>query len=127
MKFSKSKDNTPTSSRESSLNRLPLDLLNDNGNPNPNTNTVDINSDYSFPNDVNVQGTSDHPLGDTILDTMTHSKAKATSEDIINNISDSSLKTAAEMFLFLNSCPKDFKSWFLFYEDLFQNDPLLLL
>ena len=84
MKFSKSKDNTPTSSRESSLNRLPLDLLNDNGNPNPNTNTADINSDYSFPNDVNVQGTSDHPLGDTILDTMTHSKAKATSEDIIN-------------------------------------------
>ena len=84
MKFSKSKDNTPTSSRESSLNRLPLDLLNDNGNPNPNPNTADINSDYSFPNDVNVQGTSDHPLGDTILDTMTHSKAKATSEDIIN-------------------------------------------
>ena len=46
------------------------------------------------------------------------------SEDINDNITDSSLKTAAEMFLFLNSCPNDFKSWFLFYEDIFQNDPL---
>ena len=42
-------------------------------------------------------------------------------EDIFDNITDTTLKSAAEMFLFLNSCPDDFRYWFLLYSDLFEN------
>ena len=37
------------------------------------------------------------------------------------NRTDSRLRTAAEMFLYLTSCSVDFKPWFRFYTDLFQN------
>ena len=42
-------------------------------------------------------------------------------EDIFNNITDTTLKSAAEMFLFLNSCPDDLRYWYLLYADLFEN------
>ena len=37
----------------------------------------------------------------------------------IDDISDSTLELAAEMFLYLNGCLKPLKSWVLFYQDLF--------
>ena len=59
------------------------------------------------------------------LTAFLQNQLKITSSELIfENMTFWDLQTAAEMFLFLNSCPKDFKSWFLFYEDLFQNDPL---
>ena len=47
-----------------------------------------------------------------------------TSDDVNTGLTDSTLKTAAEMFLYLNSCPDDLRSWFVFYEDLLQKKPL---
>ena len=44
-----------------------------------------------------------------------------TSEEIFPNISESSLKVAGEMFLYLNSCPYHLQYWFKFYADLFKN------
>ena len=41
------------------------------------------------------------------------------SEYINDTLTNEELKTAAEMFLYLNTCPSLFKSWILFYEDLF--------
>ena len=43
------------------------------------------------------------------------------STEILQNITDSSLKVAGEMFLFINSCPYDLQYWFKFYADLFKN------
>ena len=37
------------------------------------------------------------------------------------NVSRETLKTASEMFLYINSCSMSMKPWFLFYKDLFQN------
>ena len=48
------------------------------------------------------------------------------SSSIINNIPKKYLETAAEIFLYLNSCPftaiskRWYKSWFIFYNDLFK-------
>ena len=41
------------------------------------------------------------------------------SEQINDTLTKEELQTAAEMFLYLISCPKLLKSWFMFYEDLF--------
>ena len=43
------------------------------------------------------------------------------SEIIDESLTNEQLKTAAQMFLFLNTCPNTrwFKSWFSFYKDLF--------
>ena len=46
------------------------------------------------------------------------------SGDVDTDVTDSTLKTAAEMFLYLNSCPDDLRSWFLFYEDLLSKKSL---
>ena len=48
------------------------------------------------------------------------------SSDQINDTpTNEELKTAAEMFLYLNTCPDSswFKSWSLFYKDLFLTQP----
>ena len=41
------------------------------------------------------------------------------SEHINDTLTNAELQTAAEMFIYLNTCPSVFKSWFLFYKDLF--------
>ena len=41
----------------------------------------------------------------------------------IDDISDSTLKLAADMFLYLNGCLKPLKSWVLFYQHLFEAPP----
>ena len=48
------------------------------------------------------------------------------SEDISIDmeLTNESLKSAAEMFIYLNSCPGTVKPWILFYDDLFSNTPL---
>ena len=46
------------------------------------------------------------------------------SGDVDTDVTDSTLKTAADMFLYLNSCPDDLRSWFLFYEDLLSKKSL---
>ena len=48
------------------------------------------------------------------------------SEDIFIDmeLTNESLKSAAEMFIYLNSCPETVKPWILFYDDLFSNAPL---
>ena len=46
------------------------------------------------------------------------------SGDVDTDVTDSTLKTAAQMFLYLNSCPDDLRSWFLFYEDLLSKKSL---
>ena len=46
------------------------------------------------------------------------------SGDVNIDVTESTLKTAAEMFLYLNSCPDDLRSWFVFYEDLLQKKPI---
>ena len=43
------------------------------------------------------------------------------SDHNFENMTYSSLKVAAEMFLYLNTCPSHFKPWFLFYKNLFKN------
>ena len=43
------------------------------------------------------------------------------SELILENITTEDLKNGAEMFVYLNYCPGNLKSWFVFYKDLFQN------
>ena len=37
------------------------------------------------------------------------------------NIGRENLKTAAEIYIYLNTCPDSLKPWFLFYQDLFHN------
>ena len=41
----------------------------------------------------------------------------------IDDISDSTLELAAEMFLYLNGCLRPLKSWVLFYQNLFKDQP----
>ena len=41
-------------------------------------------------------------------------------EKIMENMTAENLKKAAEMFLYVNSCPDPLKSWFLFYINLFE-------
>ena len=38
-----------------------------------------------------------------------------------DNITDKNLKQAADIFMHLDTCPGELKSWFLFYKYLFQN------
>ena len=45
------------------------------------------------------------------------------SEQINDAFTKEELKMAGEMFLYLNSCPELFKSWFMFYKDLFLTQP----
>ena len=42
------------------------------------------------------------------------------SEQINDTLTKEELKTAAEMFLYLNTCPTAIKPWIVFYKDLFQ-------
>ena len=42
-------------------------------------------------------------------------------ENIFEILTNNDLKTAAEMFMYLNTCPKLIKPWFVFYNDLFEN------
>ena len=50
-------------------------------------------------------------------------------EEIYENMTESDLKTAAEMFVYLNTCPHTdeskfwFKSWLKFFTDIFQTSP----
>ena len=39
------------------------------------------------------------------------------------NMTTKDLQIAAEMFLYLNSCPEILKPWIVFYKDLFGNQP----
>ena len=49
-------------------------------------------------------------------------------EQIFQNMTDEILKTAAEMYIYLGSCPNPVKPWIYFYKDLFQNEsPDLIL
>ena len=41
-------------------------------------------------------------------------------DQIMENMTAENLKKAAEMFLYVNSCPDPLKSWFLFYINLFE-------
>ena len=41
-------------------------------------------------------------------------------DETMENMTAENLKKAAEMFLYLNSCPDPLKSWFLFYINLFE-------
>ena len=43
-----------------------------------------------------------------------------TNEQIMENMTAENLQKAAEMFLYVNSCPDPLKSWFLFYINLFE-------
>ena len=42
------------------------------------------------------------------------------SEQIIETLTNDELKTAAELFVYLNMCPGTIKPWIKFYKDLFQ-------
>ena len=46
------------------------------------------------------------------------------SEDRLENLTTTDLKNAAEMFIYLNICPKTLKPWLVFYRDLFQTESL---
>ena len=39
-------------------------------------------------------------------------------ESILENMDNTTLKHAADMFIYLNSCPQSIKSWILLYKDL---------
>ena len=39
-------------------------------------------------------------------------------ENILENMDNTTLKHAADMFVYLNSCPQSIKSWILLYKDL---------
>ena len=42
-----------------------------------------------------------------------------TSEQIFENMTETELQPAAEMFIYLTTCSQSVKSWYFFYEDLF--------
>ena len=42
---------------------------------------------------------------------------------VIKNIPKSTLNLAANMFIYINACPDVFQAWFMFYQDLFENQP----
>ena len=42
-------------------------------------------------------------------------------EKILDEMTDSKINTASEMFFFLNSCSEEIRPWQSFYTDLFQN------
>ena len=42
---------------------------------------------------------------------------------ILSSMTDAKLKTAAEMYLYILSCPGRLLPWFMFYSDLFQKKP----
>ena len=46
------------------------------------------------------------------------------SEITIDDMPRSTLQTAGEMYLYLNSCPENLKPWFQLYTDLFQSQTL---
>ena len=59
------------------------------------------------------------------VEAVEHKLKIESSEQIYNTLSNEELKTAAEMFLYLNSCPPDSSStWLFFYENLFLYQPL---
>ena len=82
MKF-KSNPSSLTNSRESSLGRQTSDQTNNDELPNSDNITHNIDNNYELPDSNDIQQTSQHPLGDTLLDTMTHKKSQAKREDII--------------------------------------------
>ena len=82
MKF-KSNQSSATNSRESSLGRQTSDQTNNDELPNSDNITHNIDNNYELPDNNDIQQTSQHPLGDTLLDTMTHKKSQAKREDII--------------------------------------------
>ena len=43
-------------------------------------------------------------------------------ESILENMDNTTLKHAADMFIYLNSCPQSIKSWILLYKDLMSNN-----
>ena len=45
------------------------------------------------------------------------------SEERFQNLTTKDFSNAAKMFLYLNTCPNSLKPWFVFYNDLFQNQP----
>ena len=57
---------------------------------------------------------------DMIDDLAFQLKSNATSFPRTENISNTTLNTAGEMFLYINFCPDSLKPWLLFYEDLFE-------
>ena len=46
-----------------------------------------------------------------------------TTQGTINNPSNTFLNSAAELFIYLNTCSNDLKPWFNFYKDLFSQQP----
>ena len=57
---------------------------------------------------------------DMIDDLAFQLESNAISFPRTENISNTTLNTAGEMFLYINFCPDSLKPWLLFYEDLFE-------
>ena len=62
-----------------------------------------------------------HSVQDIVVEAIEHELKMVSSTERLFNRTDSRLITAAEMFLYLTSCSVEFKPWFIFYIDLFQN------
>ena len=74
--------------------------------------------------DISCQGNYGFNLESGVVDTAEEQLKTNSSDERFNNMTAEDLKTAAEMFIYLNTCPDSwFKSWSSFYRDLFLTKP----
>ena len=87
-----------------------------------------IKSDTSFGLDCDWTGVfAPTVIESQVLKVEEELKINSTTSLRLPSMQKSKLKTAAEMFLYLNICPDPLKPWFLFYKDLFQNEPEMIV
>ena len=58
------------------------------------------------------------------VDSVIKELAIESSEKQLKNTATENLELAAKMYLYLNLCPINLRPWFLFYQELFENNPL---
>ena len=68
---------------------------------------------------------NDADVGIGAIVAAVESRLKIESSDQIHeNMSIEHLEIAARMFIYINTCPDPLMPWFIFYQDLFRNEPL---
>ena len=72
--------------------------------------------------DVSCQGSYGFNLESSVVDTAEEQLKTNSSDERFNNMTAEDLKTAAEMFIYLNMCPEAIKSWIVFYKEIFENE-----
>ena len=72
--------------------------------------------------DISCQGNYGFNLESGVVDTAEEQLKTNSSDERFNNMTAEDLKTAAEMFIYLNMCPEAIKPWIVFYKEIFENE-----